>query len=134
MKIKKYCLFFTILVFVFFCFSQAQADFPQDTGNEIEGNTGGWTTGMEKIGEFGLSDKNHDAILENILLWIFKIFTILAVLAFVISGIMFLISGGNQDMTSRAKEYIKYSIIALVIALSGYIVINFIDTMLKGTL
>jgi hypothetical protein len=92
-----------------------------------------WGDGMTAIGEFGLSTQEPEGIIEKLLLWLLSVLAILSVLAFVISGVMFLISGGNEKMTSQAKDYIKYSVIGLVVALCGYIIVKFINDVLMGS-
>jgi hypothetical protein len=137
MKIKKYYLFlFLLAISLFFVLGfQAQAQTPTQDAiqyNASLNNGGGWSEGIQETENFGLPNATPYDIITNILNWILSIFAVLAVLAFVISGVMFLTSGGNQDMTSRAKDYIKYSIIAIAVALSGFIIINFIDNILMG--
>ena len=90
-----------------------------------------WGTGITDIGtNFSLPDSTPKNILTYFLKWLLEILAIIAALAFVISGIMFITSGGNSDQATRAKDYIKYSIIGLVVSLSAYIVIVFISDLL----
>lgn len=91
-----------------------------------------WSTGIGTAGTFALPNAMPENILINFLLWLTYILTIIAVLAFVISGIMFLTSGGNSEQTGRAKEFVKYSIIGIIVSLSGYIIIRLIDDILMG--
>lgn len=137
MKIKKHYLFLFILVIslLFSLEFQTQAQTPTQDAiqyNASLANGGGWSEGIQETENFGLPNATPYDIITNILNWILSIFAVLAALAFVISGVMFLISGGNQDLTSKAKDYIKYSIIALAVALSGFIIIRFIDGILMG--
>jgi hypothetical protein len=139
MKIKKHYTSLLILAFFFSFISgiQVQADTPTQDAIEYEAslsNDGGWLAGIDATESFDLPNATPYTIIENLLMWILSIFAMLAALAFVVSGVMLLTSGGNQDMTSRAKEYIKYSIIALVVALSGYIIIRFINGILMGVI
>ncbi len=94
--------------------------------------SGGWTDGLNQTGQFNLPNALPEIILTNFLLWITSILALLAALAFVISGVMFLTSGGNPEQTTRAKDFIKYSIIGLIVSLSAYIIIMFIDNVLMG--
>ena len=91
-----------------------------------------WGQGLATAGGFSLPKATPENILEEFMLWILSILAIVAALAFVISGIMFLTSGGNTEQTTRAKDFIKYSIIGLAVALSGYIIIVFINSVLLG--
>ena len=72
-------------------------------------------------------------IVVNLLQWLLYIFGFLAVLAFVISGVMYLTSGGNDKMIDRAKEYMVWSIIGVVVALSGLIIMSAINAWLQNS-
>lgn len=91
-----------------------------------------WSTGLGTAGTFGLPNAMPENILTNFLLWLTYILAIIAALAFVISGVMFLTSGGNPEQTTKAKDFVKYSIIGLIVSLSGYIIIRLIDDILMG--
>lgn len=124
------------ICFLFLSKNKTQAQTPTHDAIEYESSldrdSGGWTKGLGEIGGFGLPNALPESIITSALLWILSVFAMLAALAFVISGVMFLTSGGNEKMTSQAKEYIKYSIIGLFVALSGYIIVIFINDMLTG--
>lgn len=93
-----------------------------------------WTDGITEAGTFDLPNADPRDIFVNLLLWLLMMFTILAVLAFVISGIMFLTAGANSNNAQRAKDMVTYSIIGIVIGLSGYIIIALIDGILLANI
>jgi hypothetical protein len=72
-------------------------------------------------------------IITNILYWILSIFGVLAIIAFVISGIQYILSTGDEKMIDKAKSSMKWSIVGVVVALSGLIIIYAIDRMLRGS-
>lgn len=78
----------------------------------------------------GLSDQYIDVIIENILVWLLGIFGILAIIAFVVSGIQYLASAGNEKAVETAKRHMVYSIVGVAVALSGFIIIRAIDMAL----
>ncbi len=80
----------------------------------------------------GLPSSSIYDIVHNIMYWALEIFGILAVIGFVISGIMYIISSGNEDTMRNAKDAMVYSIIGVVVALSGLIVIYAIESALRG--
>lgn len=80
-----------------------------------------------------LPDSDMKTIVTNFLNWILGIFGILAVIAFIISGIQYIISTGNERMMDTAKRSMVYSIIGVVVALAGLIIIFAIDKALRGT-
>lgn len=70
------------------------------------------------------SAPNIPQLLLNILNFLLQIFGIIAIIALVISGIIYLTSFGDEDRIKTAKKSVTYSIIGIVVALSGMIVIK----------
>jgi hypothetical protein len=83
--------------------------------------------------ETGLSDKPVKDIVENFMKWILAIVGFLAIIAFVISGIQYMFSAGDEKTIDTAKSNMKWSIVGVAVAISGLIIIKAIDIMLKGT-
>jgi len=73
------------------------------------------------------------AILANVLGWILGIFGMLAILAFVVSGIQYFAAAGDEKMMETAKKNLIYSIIGVIVALSGFVIIQAIDSALRGS-
>lgn len=71
-------------------------------------------------------------ILANLLFWILGIFGMLAILAFVVSGIQYFLAAGDEKMMETAKRNLIYSIIGVIVALSGFVIIMAVDTALRG--
>ncbi len=119
------------------------------TGSGAGGGTGTNPTGtgaaldcganFEKIGgvcyptNTGLSNATITSILENLFSWMMGLFTLLAVAAFVISGIQYLTAAGSQDMMETAKRNSIYSIIGILVGLSGFVIVKAIAAALSGT-
>jgi heme/copper-type cytochrome/quinol oxidase subunit 2 len=72
-------------------------------------------------------------IIKNITLWILGIFGFVAVIGFVISGIMYLVAAGDEDRQQQAKRAMIYSITGVIVGLAGLVVIYAADTMLRGS-
>ncbi len=70
-------------------------------------------------------------ILANLLDWLLGIIGIIAVIAFAISGIQYLISAGDEEKMGAAKRNALYSIIGIIVALSGFVVVKAIDAALR---
>jgi Type IV secretion system pilin len=81
----------------------------------------------------GLSQAGVDYLLINLMQWLLGIFGTLAVIAFVISGVQYLTSAGDDDMISTAKRNMKYSIIGVIVALSGYVILTAVIRAFSGT-
>ncbi|MEP7163034.1 MAG: pilin [Candidatus Moraniibacteriota bacterium] len=80
----------------------------------------------------GLSDRPVAEIIKNFMFWLLGIFGFLAIIGFVISGMQYLLSAGDEGMAETAKRNMTYCIIGIVVALSGFLVIRAIDGLLKG--
>jgi len=83
----------------------------------------------------GLPDPTEGimGILTNFTDWLLTIFLISAVLAFVITGIMYLLAMGDSRSQNleNAKQYFRYSIIAVAIVGGSYIIIMNINWLLS---
>jgi hypothetical protein len=53
---------------------------------------------------------------------------VLALLAFIYGGIMYLLAGVNPEYVKKGKEAMKWAVIGLLVIFSSYAVINFILT------
>ena len=90
------------------------------------------STGICFPSNTSLPSANVITILSNILNWILGIFGILAVIAFVISGTQYILSVGDEKAVDNAKRSMTWSIVGVVVALSGLLIIFAIDKMLRG--
>ncbi len=110
------------------------------TGGPGDGGTGGGSqcTG-NKIGGVcfpsgtGLSEKSIIEILTTFISWILGIFGFIALLGFIISGLQYIFATGDEGMAETAKRNMKYSIIGVIVALSGWIVIKAVDALLNAS-
>lgn len=110
------------------------------TGGPGDGGTGeGSQCTGNKIGGVcfpsgtGLSEKSIIEILTTFISWILGIFGFIALLGFIISGLQYIFATGDEGMAETAKRNMKYSIIGVIVALSGWIVIKAVDTLLNAS-
>lgn len=73
-----------------------------------------------------------EIILLNFMQWLFGIFGFLAIITFLIAGIQYFMAAGNPDIAKKAKQNLIYSIIGILIALSGFVIISAISGFLYG--
>ncbi|QQS61717.1 MAG: hypothetical protein IPN70_02190 [Candidatus Moraniibacteriota bacterium] len=132
MKYTFFSSFALILFFsLFFIFSQtSQAVTECPDGFDV-------LSGVCVPTETGLSEGADPAnpiwsVLDTFLKWILSIFGIIAIIAFVVSGIMYLTSGGDENQIDSAKRYMIWSIVGVITALSGLIIIYAVDAWLNG--
>lgn len=81
----------------------------------------------------GLSSATVTQVLLTFMNWLLGLLGLFGIIAFVISGIQYLVSAGDDDTISTAKRNMKYSIIGVMVALSGFIIIQAVDTLLTAT-
>lgn len=90
-----------------------------------------WDPGS--LAEFTMPSGTVYGIVSNILSWILAIFTIVGLIGFVISGLMYLTSAGDDTKMGQAKKAMTYSVIGVIVGLSGFVVIQAVTLMLGGT-
>lgn len=71
-------------------------------------------------------------ILSNFFGWLLAVFGILAVGAFIISGVQYLISAGDDDMIKTAKRNMTWSIVGVLVGLSGWVIMQAINNALNA--
>lgn len=80
----------------------------------------------------GLSEAPIDGILFNLITWVLGIIGFLGILAFLISGGQYLLAFGDDKQVETAKSTMKWSIVGIAVALSGFIIIQAIGIALSG--
>jgi type IV secretory pathway VirB2 component (pilin) len=79
---------------------------------------------------YGLATKtNISNLIVSIINWFLSFLSALAVLMIVVSGIMYLTSGGDQQRIDTAKKWLVYSIVGLVIALLSFVIVYSVSTI-----
>lgn len=72
-------------------------------------------------------------IVKNVMLWLLALVGIIGVIGFVISGILYLTAAGDSSKAETAKNAMTYSIIGVIVALMGYVIIQAADAMLDAS-
>lgn len=78
----------------------------------------------------GLEDGSIYSIINATLSWLLGILGFIAVIGFVISGILYLTAAGNESQIEKAKSAMTYSIVGVIVALMGYVIIQAIEVWL----
>jgi hypothetical protein len=81
-------------------------------------------------GGTGLPTAPIATIITNVMYWVLTMIGILAVLGFAIAGIMFLLSFGREEASERAKKALIYSILGVIVALLGLVVLRAVQNIL----
>ena len=83
-------------------------------------------------GTFNLPSGTMAGIIQNFADWILLALGIIGIIGFVISGIMYLLSAGNDDTIKKAKSAMVASIIGVIVGLAGLVLIQAISTALNA--
>ena len=75
-------------------------------------------------GDCGLNDFLR--IIESSYTTIFGFIGSIALIMFIIGGVLFLISGGNQEKVTKAKKLMISAVIGLLIIFASYLIIEFV--------
>jgi len=81
----------------------------------------------------GLPSAGIKDILVNILKWMLGIVGIIALISFVISGMQYFFAVGDERNMEAAKRNFVYSILGIIVALSGYIIVSAINMALNAS-
>lgn len=71
-------------------------------------------------------------IARNLLTWLLTIVGVIALMGFIISGIQYLVSAGNEDMMKSAKRNMFYAILGTIIVLGSFVIIQAIQYALQA--
>ncbi len=80
----------------------------------------------------GLPDRLFIPIVQDLVTWMLVIFGFVAIISFLISGIMYLMAAGDEKTQEKAKKQMKWSITGVVVGLMGLVVMRAIDSLLRG--
>ena len=82
--------------------------------------------------EFQLPAGSIAGIIMNFADWILLALGVIGIIGFVISGIMYLLSAGNEDMIKKAKSAMVASIIGVIVGLAGLVLIQAVAAALDA--
>ena len=88
--------------------------------------------GLVLNNEWGLPQGSITNIITGFLYWLLGIFGVIGVIGFVISGIIYLLSTGDETAISRAKSAMMWSIVGVIVGLSGFLIMQAVNALLSG--
>ncbi len=95
--------------------------------------SGGWASGLSRVKtESGLAQTSIPELVSNLMTWILMLFGFIAIIGFVISGILYLTAAGDTKRIEQAKTAMIWSIVGVIVALMGYVIIQAVDWWLGG--
>ncbi len=91
-----------------------------------------WNSGLINAQTSALPSGSISLIIYQIMQWLLGLIGVIAIIAFVIAGIIYLTSAGDDERIQQAKRAMTYSIIGVIVALMGLVILYAVDTMLWG--
>ena len=71
-----------------------------------------------------LPNKSLSEILQDLIKWLLQIVILIAILMIIVSGIMYMISAGDQQKAETAKKALTYAILGLLVAGLAYAIVK----------
>ena len=106
----------------FYAGTSAMLTLPAVTMAQYEG-TQGETYGLAE-------EDNIGEVLTTVLEYVLGFLAVLSILMIVVAGIMYITSGGDESRVDKAKSWLTYAIIGLIVALLGYVIVSTVGNML----
>ena len=80
----------------------------------------------------GLAETDVKVIVVGLLGWLMGIFGVLGLIAFIIAGVVYLTAGGDAEREKSAKKAMYMAVLGVIVGLSGFVIIQFINSALNG--
>lgn len=72
-------------------------------------------------------------IVTSAMNWLLTVVGILGVVGFVIAGIIYLTAAGDEEQINRGKRTMIWSIVGVIVALLGVVIIKAVQALLSGS-
>lgn len=70
------------------------------------------------------------SLLQTIINWLLSLVAVLALLALIVGGVMYILSFGSEDAAKRAKRIIMYAIIGLLVVFLSFAILSTVQSLL----
>ncbi|MFZ2154004.1 MAG: pilin [Candidatus Moraniibacteriota bacterium] len=70
-------------------------------------------------------------VINNVMKWLLRIIGVVGIIAFVISGMQYLLAAGDEKTMEMGKRNMKWSIVGMTVALMGLVIMKFVYEMLS---
>ena len=76
---------------------------------------------------------NVSTYVNTLMSYIIGLVGVIAILGFLISAVMYFTAAGDEEKITKANSAMTYSIIGVVVALVGFVVLNVVNNFLSTT-
>lgn len=80
----------------------------------------------------GLSNTSVTTLIVNIMKWLLYLLGFIAIIGFVIAGVLYLTAYGDDGQIKKAKTAMLFSIVGVLVALIGFIIVTAVTNFLGG--
>lgn len=94
---------------------------------------GQWDQGLANAQSGGTPQGTLIGIIKTTMNWLLAVLGFFGIIGFVISGIMYLTAAGDEDRMEKAKNTMMWSIMGVIVALIGFVIIQAVNTWLGGS-
>lgn len=91
-----------------------------------------WGIGRGNASSSGLPADSIYGIITRTMNWLLAILGFIGIIGFVIAGILYLTAAGDEDQIGKAKNAMMYSIIGVIVALIGFVIIQAVEGWLTS--
>ena len=91
-----------------------------------------WNLDDPDIASLNMPESPIFGIISNIVYWLLGTLEAVSLIAFIISGIMYLTAAGDETQAGKAKKAMTYSIIGVIVGLSGFVIFQAAAYMLNS--
>ncbi len=89
--------------------------------------------GYAGIKTFGFKPTTITGVVTATMKWLIGIVGSVAIIMFVVAGIMYMTSAGDETQAENAKKTARYALYGTIVALGSMVVLQAISVMLKGS-
>lgn len=90
------------------------------------------SVGQSNAAKSGLQGTSITLLVQQLMYWLFGILGFLAVIGFIISGVLYLTAAGDEDQIGKAKNAMMYSIIGVIVAMLGLVIFSAVQNFFSG--
>ncbi len=94
---------------------------------------GQWSAGNNNAQSGGTPGASIYDIIKTTMNYLLAILGFIAIIGFVIAGILYLTAAGNEDQIKKAKSAMMFSIMGVIVALVGYVIVGAVDSWLSAS-
>ena len=77
--------------------------------------------------DYADASKAIETVGSNIIAQLIQYVAVFAVIALMISGVMYMLSSGDEEKTKKARTWIIWSVVAVLLSISAYYIVNILN-------